>query len=228
VTRLLALSWGLLVAAPLAARARVVALSDRVDALRAVPRVGARVRARARLTRAIPLPTRARALARVATSVAVAVSARRQRRALDAALSRELPVVVDLLGVAVSAGCTPYLAVDVVARWGPRLAAAHFASARRACDLGLGLDRALDDITSRAPKLRSIVDVLSASERLGAPVGPQLARVADEARAALRRAAEADARRAPVRLLFPLVFLVLPAFVLLTVVPGLVAGLSRL
>jgi hypothetical protein len=31
-----------------------------------------------------------------------------------------------------------------------------------------------------------------------------------------------------VRLLFPLVFLVLPAFVLLTVVPGLAAGLSRL
>jgi len=44
----------------------------------------------------------------------------------------------------------------------------------------------------------------------------------------LRRAAEAHARRIPVRLLFPLVFLVLPAFVLLTVVPGLAAGLGRL
>ena len=41
-------------------------------------------------------------------------------------------------------------------------------------------------------------------------------------------AAEAHARRIPVRLLFPLVFLVLPAFVLLTVVPGLAAGLGRL
>src|SRR5436190_172863 len=61
-----------------------------------------------------------------------------------------------------------------------------------------------------------------------APVGDALARLAGEERAALRRRAEAHARKVPVRLLFPLVFLVLPAFVLLTVVPGLAAGLSRL
>ena len=62
----------------------------------------------------------------------------------------------------------------------------------------------------------------------GCRSGPVLARLAEEDRTALRRAAEAHARRIPVRLLFPLVFLVLPAFVLLTVVPGLAAGLGRL
>jgi tight adherence protein C len=71
-------------------------------------------------------------------------------------------------------------------------------------------------------------DALLASDRLGAPVGPVLARLAAEERTALRRQAEAHARRVPVRLLFPLVFLILPAFVLLTVVPGLAAGLGRL
>jgi tight adherence protein C len=69
---------------------------------------------------------------------------------------------------------------------------------------------------------------LLTTERLGVPVGPVLARLAEEDRTALRRAAEAHARRIPVRLLFPLVFLVLPAFVLLTVVPGLAASLGRL
>ena len=78
------------------------------------------------------------------------------------------------------------------------------------------------------PRLRPLADALLASDRLGAPVGPALARLATEERAALRRRAEAHARRVPVRLLFPLVFLVLPAFVLLTVVPGLAAGLPRL
>ena len=73
-----------------------------------------------------------------------------------------------------------------------------------------------------------MADALIASDRLGAPVGPQLARLAAEERAAVRRRAEAHARRVPVKLLFPLVFLVLPAFVLLTVVPGLNAGLQRL
>jgi tight adherence protein C len=76
--------------------------------------------------------------------------------------------------------------------------------------------------------LRALADALLATDRLGVPVGPVLARLAHEERTALRRAAEAHARRIPVRLLFPLVFLVLPAFVLLTVVPGLAAGLGRL
>jgi hypothetical protein len=54
-----------------------------------------------------------------------------------------------------------------------------------------------------------------------------LARLAVEERARLRRRAEAEARTVPVRLLFPLVFLVLPAFGLLTVVPTLVSSFGR-
>jgi tight adherence protein C len=55
-------------------------------------------------------------------------------------------------------------------------------------------------------------------------VGATLARLSSEARADLRRRAEARARTVPVRLLFPLVFLVLPAFGLLTVAPVLLDG----
>jgi tight adherence protein C len=78
----------------------------------------------------------------------------------------------------------------------------------------------------RLPSLRPLVDALLASERYGAPVGVALARLAVEQRAAVRRRAEARARTVPVRLLFPLVFLVLPAFGLLTVVPALLAGFA--
>ena len=138
-------------------------------------------------------------------------------------LARELPVVVDLLGVAVGAGCTPYLAVEVAARWSPAMVgrAARRRAALRARS-GSGSTRALDDAAPgharappagrRAPRVRPVWAHRSA---------PTLARLADEERTALRRRAEAHARRVPVRLLFPLVFLVLPAFVLLTVVPGL-------
>ena len=56
---------------------------------------------------------------------------------------------------------------------------------------------------------------------------PALERLAVEERTQLRRRAEARARKVPVRLLFPLVFLVLPAFGLLTVVPALLAGFGR-
>jgi tight adherence protein C len=98
----------------------------------------------------------------------------------------------------------------------------------RSCSLGLDFEHALDAVARTTPRLRPLADALLATDRLGVPVGPVLARLAEEDRTALRRAAEAHARRIPVRLLFPLVFLVLPAFVLLTVVPGLAAGLGRL
>ena len=130
--------------------------------------------------------------------------------------------------MAIAAGCTPYLAVEVAAKWGPPCSAAALSGVLRSCALGTGFERALEGAVSRAAPLRPLADALLASDRLGAPVGPQLARLAAEERAALRRRAEAHARRVPVKLLFPLVFLVLPAFVLLTVVPGLVSGLQRL
>jgi pilus assembly protein TadC len=72
-----------------------------------------------------------------------------------------------------------------------------------------------------------VADVLCASDRLGAPAAPALTRLAQEVRADLRRRAEARARTLPVKLLFPLVFLVLPAFGLLTVVPALLGALAR-
>ncbi len=136
--------------------------------------------------------------------------------------------MLDLLGVAVGAGCTPYLAVEVAVRWSPPVIAAPLEGVLRACALGVSFDVALDDAARGTAALRPLSDALLASDRLGAPVGPVLARLAAEERTALRRRAEAHARRVPVRLLFPLVFLVLPAFVLLTVVPGLAAGLGRL
>jgi len=133
-----------------------------------------------------------------------------------------------LLGMAVGAGCTPYLAVEVAVRWAPPLMSARLARVRDACALGATFADALDDLAARAPPLRPVADALLASDRLGAPVGPALGRLATEQRAELRRRAEAHARRVPVRLLFPLVFVVLPAFGLLTVIPTLLAGFSRL
>jgi tight adherence protein C len=153
---------------------------------------------------------------------------RRRGRATDADVARDVPVVLDLLGVAVGAGCTPYLAVEVAARWSPASVGAPLAGVLRACALGVSFESALGDAARATPLLEPVAGALLASDRLGVPVGPVLARLAEEERTALRRRAEGRARRIPVRLLFPLVFLVLPAFVLLTVVPGLAAGLGRL
>lgn len=219
----LGVAWGVLAALPLLARARRADLSGRL---------GSRVRGpleRAGRTRRVRVAARrvfdaTGPVARVLRGLA----GRRRTHAEDRALEEALPVALDLLGVAVGAGCTPYLAVEVAARWIPGPLGGVLAGVPRACALGAPFGAVLDGVAAARPRLRPLADALLASERLGAPVGPALARLADEERAALRRRAETRARQVPVRLLFPLVFLVLPAFLLLTVVPGLASGLARL
>jgi tight adherence protein C len=218
---MLGVAWALLVAAPLAARARRHGVGARAIALRspAAPSRSSRLRPGAALA------TRLRAT--VVGRVLAGTRARLAGRRADVVVQRELPVVLDLLGVAVGAGCTPWLAVETTVAWAPPDLAARFDRVLGACRLGAAFPDALDDLARSSPPLGPVVDALLTSDRLGAPVGPALARLAAEERATTRRRAEAHARRVPVRLLFPLVFLVLPAFGLLTVVPALLAGLAR-
>jgi pilus assembly protein TadC len=152
----------------------------------------------------------------------------RSGRRRDDQLARELPAAVDLLAVAVSAGATPFGAVEIAARWAPPAVSASFTTLLATCRLGASFETALTNTARRDPRLAPLTSVLATGIRLGAAVNDSLARLAAESRRDLRRRAEARARTVPVRLLFPLVFLVLPAFGLLTVVPAVAAGFRGL
>jgi Flp pilus assembly protein TadB len=216
----LGLAWGLLVAVPAAARARRVGAAARTRSLAPERnrRANGRVRARLHALGEWPL---------IATVRRVLGAPRRIRaeRRLSDRLAREVAVAVDLVAVGVAAGCTPYLAVELGAQWSPPLVGAALAGAMRATSVGQSFDDALRELGASAPALRGLTDTLRTSVRLGAPVAPALARLAAEVRADLRRRAETRARTLPVRLCFPLVACILPAFALLTVVPTVLAGL---
>lgn len=182
---------------------------------RRLPRLAGRV------SRALEMPAPVASIARVAR----APRARRRRLRLEAAIRRELPVVVDLVGVALAAGCTPYLAVEHAAHYGPSRASRALRGVSQSCALGQSLDHALRDLGSSIGALRPLAEALRTSARLGSPAAPALARLAAEVRADYRRRAEARARTVPVRLCFPLVACVLPAFALLTVAPVVLGGL---
>ena len=228
----LGLAWAVFISIPLVARARRVATAQRAIALGGPqsrnPRTPLRVAERGTRLRTALRRSADRCRASMAVRVLVVPVMRRRAARVDAALARELPVAVDLLGVAVGAGCTPILAVEAAARWAPSVMARELGTVVRSCALGATFTAAVEDLAHRRPRLEALADALLVTERSGAPGGAALARLAGEERAAVRRRAEAHARRVPVRLLFPLVFLVLPAFVLLTVVPGLAAGMARL
>ena len=157
--------------------------------------------------------------------VVAAPGAGRRRRRDDDTIRRELPVVVDLVGVAVAAGCTPYLAIEHATRYGPAGAGRALRDVTFACALGQSLDDALRDLASSIAGLGPLADALRTSARLGSPAAPALMRLAAETRADTRRRAETRARTVPVRLCFPLVACILPAFALLTVAPVVLGGL---
>jgi tight adherence protein C len=78
------------------------------------------------------------------------------------------------------------------------------------------------------PGIRALAAALVDAERYGTALGPTLDRLAVDARMARHRRAEEAARRVPVKLLFPLVTCILPAFGLLTVAPLIAGGLRAL
>jgi tight adherence protein C len=146
----------------------------------------------------------------------------RQRAVVD-----ELPEVVDLLSLAVSAGLTVPLAVEVVADRGSGDVARQLGNAHESSGRGTSLAESLERCPAvLGDEVRGLVRVLVASLRDGSALGPALERLGEEVRLDRRRAAEERARRLPVQLLFPLVVCVLPAFGLLTVVPLLAGSLS--
>ncbi len=151
---------------------------------------------------------------------------RQRRRA--AAVVAETPDLVELFRLAVGAGLTVHLAVEAVATRAGGVTGAALAAVPDRVAVGERLAEALGPVAACGDGVRPLVDALVASERYGVALGPSLERVALEARLIRRRRAEEAARRLPVLLVFPLVVCILPAFVLLSIVPLLVGSLSRL
>ncbi|MGH9279215.1 MAG: type II secretion system F family protein, partial [Acidimicrobiales bacterium] len=157
------------------------------------------------------------------------VAQRRAERRRLAALAADLPDVVDLLALGVSAGLTVHLAVERVAARGSGPLAAELDRVVEEVRLGRRLSDALDDLPARAGEaVRPLVAALVAAERYGAPLVAGLERLAEEVRRDRRRRAEEAARKVPVKLLFPLVTCTLPAFGLLTVAPLIASAIRSL
>jgi pilus assembly protein TadC len=154
------------------------------------------------------------------------VRARAQRRA-RVAIAVALPDVIDLFVVAIGAGLTATLAVRQLAALAPAPFGLAFTEVGRRVDRGQRLADALDALPERLGEpTRPLVAAIGGAERYGAPLGPALELLAHDARRERRRQAEERARTLPVKLCFPLVCCVLPAFVLLTIAP-LLAGTAR-
>ena len=139
------------------------------------------------------------------------------------------PDLVEMVALAVRAGCTPLHAfatiedlVDPSVAGSVRAVGARVEAGERFADSVAALPAAL------GPVAQPLASMLALADRYGTPLVPALDRLADEARQQRRRNAEAAARQLPVRLAFPLVGCTLPSFVLLAIVPLLAGTFSSL
>jgi len=152
--------------------------------------------------------------------------AARMERARLAGLRGSLPELLDLVAVSVSAGLTPRLALERAARVVGEPLSSAFERIREAVSVGtpwLVALRSAEDVAG-LDEVKRLASTLALSARLGSPVGERLRALAKDVRSERRAEAEERARRAPVTMLFPLVFLILPAFVLTAVVPALIVA----
>jgi len=154
----------------------------------------------------------------------------RTGRSRQSLMELRVPDLVELLVATTEAGLAPPVALrrsaDVVG--GPLGEELR----RSVAEIGLGVPwrAAMDRMVARTEvaSLRRLVEALARSNRLGTSVRGTLRAVSDELRTERRTRAEEAARRAPVKMLFPLVFLILPAFLLLTVGPVVLATVHSL
>jgi tight adherence protein C len=203
------------VASCLAAVAAICLLAGVIHASRTIP--ATRIVELDRGTRAVVVGRRHR-WGRLANGSRSRASKRR-RAWVDA----EIPQLLDLLAAGSSAGLAAPLALRRATDGLTGPLADEVRATVRAIDLGARWRDELEALAERLdlPDLRRTVAALTRTESLGASLAQATAELAASVRQARRAAISERARTAPVKMLFPLVFLVLPAFLLLTVVPVL-------
>jgi tight adherence protein C len=145
----------------------------------------------------------------------------RRARQRTAAMDYELPELIDLLVVTLEAGVSFVASLQMAAE---RLAGPLGVELRITLQeqrMGLTTNEALKGMLDRAdtPGMRTFVRSVLQGETLGTSTGQIMRNLAIEMRKRRRSTAEERAQKAPVKILFPLVFLIFPAMFIVLLGP---------
>lgn len=145
-------------------------------------------------------------------------------------IDREVPELVDLLVTTVEAGVGFAAALQTTARRVEGPLGQELRVALSEQGMGLTIQEALANMLSRAnsPALRVFVQAIIQGEMLGVSIGKILRDLAVDMRKRRRQAAEERAQKAPTKIIFPLVLLILPAIFIVAVGPIVFSFLNGL
>jgi tight adherence protein C len=152
---------------------------------------------------------------------------RRARRRFEQ-IDYELPNLIDLLVVTVEAGLGFTGSLQLAAeRFGGPLGD-ELRLTLQEQSMGLSAREALRNLLERCdtPLMRSFVRSVLQGETLGVSIGQIMRDLAVDMRKRRRQAAEERAQKAPIKLLFPLVFLIFPAMFVVILGPAVFSFLE--
>lgn len=140
------------------------------------------------------------------------------------AVLRELPDALDLLTISVESGLGFDAALAQVSRNSPGPLGQELSRVLQEMQIGTGRPDALRALGERTDvdDLRSFVSAMVQADSYGVPIAGVLRVQAREMRTRRSQRAEEAAQRVPVKILFPLIFGVLPALLVVVVGPGFV------
>lgn len=147
----------------------------------------------------------------------------RKARHRTTRIDYEVPELVDLLVTTIEAGVGFGSALQLSARRvrDPLGAELRLTLAEQA--MGLTMNEALKNMlerTDRSTSMRAFVQAIVQGETLGVSIGKTLRDLAVDMRKRRRQSAEEQAQKAPIKLLFPLTFLILPAMMIVILGPA--------
>lgn len=140
----------------------------------------------------------------------------------------EMPELVDLLVTTVEAGVGFAAALQLVARRVEGPLGQELRITLQEQNMGLSIDAALQNMLERveSASIRAFVQAMIQGQNLGVSIGKILRDLAVDMRKRRRQMAEERAQKAPTKILFPLIFLILPAL-FIVVLGGPLIGLAK-
>jgi tight adherence protein C len=148
----------------------------------------------------------------------------RRRRLRFEAMDRQMPDMIDLLVVTIEAGLGILASMRVASESLNDPLGQELRLTLQEQRMGLSVHEALESLGRRADctNMRIFVRSLTQGERLGVSIGTTMRNLALEMRKRRRAMVEELAQKIPIKMLFPLAFLIFPAMFIVLLVPAFI------
>ena len=137
-------------------------------------------------------------------------------------IDRRLPELIDLLIATIEAGMGFTASLALVADRFNGALGEELKLTMKQQSLGMSIQGALAEMVQRCntPSIRAFVRTAARGESLGVSIGPVLRELSSDQRRRRRMAAREKMQKAPVKMIFPLIFLIFPALMIVLFYPA--------